>query len=1430
LAGRNYWKNSGSRRWQGVATASLFVLVTLLVLPSTSGSWNSLTSSAAPAPSASPALVSDSISSSATPSTIQALAAGNPLGEQSVPALTADGRGVEPHLAPLNLPGPHPAAWGPLGLPPGLPTVQPPVTGNGVDPCNAVWPSLGGQAILPAGCVGHDEPNLAFYSDAPGSGGNVSWTATLPVDVSATQNQSNLYSAVWFGLVVGDPAGWLGQCYVEIQLYPDFSWSSPNTTTPGTWGGAVVGWQIDPRFGTVDTCFYSPLYVNGSSAHGPFSMSQGDSFTLRMLGFSGSGIGESVWLNDTSSGAQTRVTLYNSTGGFPLNPAYPQNDVSNALLWTTGAQTPISFGLEIGRAGNSVGVSNSTYGGCSPGPRSPSPVDPAVPCPSYDPLSWVNDTQTPWSIGVPTFPGPGGSATPAQFGVSSTVGGSAAIPTLSNGTCGSRIGSAFCTYPWFSYACSAPAFTFGATDYAEVTNDFGQSSQYPTSSDLSFLGLPAFTPGNYSIPSCSAHTFGVGLSTHGPPGGSISFLSKNYTSASNVSGLLAGEYSIDAAPPAGDGFADWATTGGASVAVPTSPTTTLTVTGSGSVSATFTATPALTQVWFNSSGGGLVVVTPGASSANGTPAWSVPAGTDLSLAAGVYGIQAGPPVGDAFEDWSVGSGVNGVVLASPSSAVTWLTVTGATTTSEVVAIYTPVVGSVTVTLMTSGGGTLTIGGTTVPYDTATGVYEENVSLSAGTYAAVATPAPGWAFLTWSYAPSAVLVSLNATANVSFAPGVASLTAIFAASVTATILPAADGRVVLDGIGPLATGATSWLPRGTYSLFALPFGGASFVNWTVNNTSALWVAKTGSSITVLQVNSTGLLTAVFAPNPSVNVTFVNNPAAGGEIRFNYQYLTGASIENTTLTNGTYLIRAIPTAGYVFRSWSLTNPPLSLSAGNLVVKGSGGTITANFARADYAVSFVSEGNSGSLAASIGGSGISSGQTLNLAPGKYPLVALVGPNTTFLKWVPTGNMFVGNPFVTTTNLTVYGAGTLTGIADPFVVAGVSATPPVGDVGVSVRFQTVVTGTSPESYLWSGLPAGCLGADHAAVTCVPTAAGTSPVVVSVTGANGLLVRSPALDYTVRGAVGISSFSASQSTIDLGMTVNFTVAVGGGSVPYSYVYTALPPGCTSANQSVLACSPSATGTTTVTVNVTDSVGGTATASLSLTVAPLLVVSNLTASRTVVTATISTDLSTQARGGSGDYTYSYSGLPGGCATTDSATLLCTPSATASGNFTVGVTVRDLAGATGSANVSLRVNPLPFVSAFLATPDPAAVDGNLTLTVVAGGGTGPLAFTYTGLPTGCSSVNASVLQCIPVLVGTFDIKVTLTDGFGTTGAGDLILTIQAHSTPPIIPPSSTGSTGTPWWVWVAIAAAIVVVLTAVLLVLRRRSQQKATPPP
>jgi len=104
-------------------------------------------------------------------------------------------------------------------------------------------------------------------------------------------------------------------------------------------------------------------------------------------------------------------------------------------------------------------------------------------------------------------------------------------------------------------------------------------------------------------------------------------------------------------------------------------------------------------------------------------------------------------------------------------------------------------------------------------------------------------------------------------------------------------------------------------------------------------------------------------------------------------------------------------------------------------------------------------------------------------------------------------------------------------------------SATPTIGEVGVQVSFNVVVTGGSGAySYVWSGLPGTCTGLSSPSPVCTPTAPGEYGIAVSVTDSNGFTAVSPTLTFTV-GTVGkMYTITFTQTGLPSGTSWSVTV------------------------------------------------------------------------------------------------------------------------------------------------------------------------------------------------------------------------------------------------------------------------------------------------
>ena len=150
--------------------------------------------------------------------------------------------------------------------------------------------------------------------------------------------------------------------------------------------------------------------------------------------------------------------------------------------------------------------------------------------------------------------------------------------------------------------------------------------------------------------------------------------------------------------------------------------------------------------------------------------------------------------------------------------------------------------------------------------------------------------------------------------------------------------------------------------------------------------------------------------------------------------------------------------------------------------------------------------------------------------------------------------------------------------------------ASPASVELGQTIQFSVPVSGGStPYSYSWSGLPAGCSSSNSNPLSCSPSSTGSSSVTVTVTDSLGITLTSLAVTATVVAPLTVSTPTVSASSVAVSQTVVFTASVSGGNAPYSYSWSGLPTGRSSSDTSQLSCVPTSTGTWSVSVTVTDS-------------------------------------------------------------------------------------------------------------------------------------------------------------------------------------------------------------------------------------------------
>lgn len=275
---------------------------------------------------------------------------------------------------------------------------------------------------------------------------------------------------------------------------------------------------------------------------------------------------------------------------------------------------------------------------------------------------------------------------------------------------------------------------------------------------------------------------------------------------------------------------------------------------------------------------------------------------------------------------------------------------------------------------------------------------------------------------------------------------------------------------------------------------------------------------------------------------------------------------------------------------------------------------------------------------------------------------------------------------------NYTVSSQGLFFSVYPVMNVGRVQATSSYADVDQSVSFFVVVTGGSGGyAFIWSGLPPGCASASSATVDCIPSDNGTFVVGVQVTDSDGQVRNALPMNFTAFSAYFCVGYpTESRFSMDLGQTVYFTEACVGGFRPYIYNWSDLPPNCKDINSDNISCTPSSWGTYWVSVEIRDQTGAWYdTDAVELSVIEPLTGASLVAVPGTLTVGQSLSLGVSVGGGTGVYTYYWSGLPPGCTPNDQSTIACTP--TSAGSFQVSVTVTDSNGGSSSATTTVVVS-------------------------------------------------------------------------------------------------------------------------------------------
>ncbi len=383
---------------------------------------------------------------------------------------------------------------------------------------------------------------------------------------------------------------------------------------------------------------------------------------------------------------------------------------------------------------------------------------------------------------------------------------------------------------------------------------------------------------------------------------------------------------------------------------------------------------------------------------------------------------------------------------------------------------------------------------------------------------------------------------------------------------------------------------------------------------------------------------------------------------------------------------------------------------------------------------------------------------------------------------------------------------------------ISSFTATPSSVKVGSATYLNVTATGgSSALRFVYVGLPPGCATSNTSSLRCVPTLAGSFAVTVFANDSLGGTSQRT-FDLSVYLAPVITSFTAAPNPAFVGGTVYLNVSTTGGEGVISFAYGGLPNLCVSVNTPTFTCAVNTPGNYSVRAYANDSFGHSTSALASVSVLSLPAISVFTMSPARIDVSQTTYLNVTATGGEAPLTYSFVGLPGGCLSTNSIHLPCSP--TTSGSFPVQAQVKDAAGHVATQFATLSVAAIPTISAFNASANPATVGTVVAFHVLAAGGQAPLTYSYLGLPPGCQNTSVPNFSCTPATAGTFNITVVVEDASHESASAVLRLSV-------VSPPAASNGflgIGSTTLVILLLVAVVVAVVIATLVVLSRRRRQ------
>lgn len=679
----------------------------------------------------------------------------------------------------------------------------------------------------------------------------------------------------------------------------------------------------------------------------------------------------------------------------------------------------------------------------------------------------------------------------------------------------------------------------------------------------------------------------------------------------------------------------------------------------------------------------------------------------------------------------------------------------------------------------------------------------NASIAGGeygvSYSQVITATPGNPGDTLTYAVTGLPAGLTLTGNT--ISGSPTVIGTFPLTITVT-----------DTTNSTSTsGSTNLVVGDSPIVFASPFTLAPATVGTAYNQT---INITGGVAPYTYAEPTGKLA-------SVGLSLVGNAITGTPTTAGTPSVTIQVTDHLGYSNSATATLTVSAVGVPIACSATNKVITSVGASTIDIGGGKGNPGGQTATVPASINYVSPASSlvnGELASFTGtvdGSGNCTAATMTIAPGlslgsptalpdgqvgvAYATTDVVpaggvGPFTVSVSGLPNALTFDGTAISGTPSVglngvysvvisvsdsvgeTVHTNLSLTIAAPPAIALGTINLPATGYKGGTYSGSASASG-GIGSLMWTatGLPAGVTISSAGTISGTPTVSGTFHVTLKVTdgigqsqSATGTVVLSTAPVISL-GTVTVPVYGW------VGFSYSGSASATGGLGGLTWSAANLPGGLSIAANGAISGAPTTPGSYVVSLTVQDRIGQKKSVNKTITIltaAPVVLGAIRLPSSGYVGHAYNGAAS--ATGGAGARTWSATGLPTRVSISAAGVVSGIPTAT--GVFTVTLTVQDKLGQAASYNQTVSINPVPAVVLGAATLPSSLIHSAYKGTLTATGGVGTLKWTGSGLPAGLVVSSTGVVSGTPTVSGAYPVTFTVTDTFAQTQTVNATITI------------------------------------------------------